>query len=129
MDYFLKKLIENKTENEIMLDKKPLYFFTHHKNNNTLLIKNLRFNSSSKIGVLLLFQLFNYIFKRSQDPLEEQLSDKNINILSDEILKDMEEDDFLEEPYSNFDNDKELEESLLSDKNKIDEYLSVFYFT
>ena len=129
LDDFLNKLIKNKKEDELIKEKKTLYIFSHLNNDNTLLIKNLKIKSSCKIGVLLLFQLYNYIFKKTQNPLEEKLSDKNISMISDEILKDMEEDENLDEKYSGIDNEKQLEEVLFKSKITIDENLSVFYST
>ena len=129
LDDFLNKLIKNKKEDELIKEKKTLYIFSHLNNDNTLLIKNLKIKSSCKIGVLLLFQLYNYIFKKTQNPLEEKLSDKNISMISDEILKDMGEDENLDEKYSGIDNEKQLEEVLFKSKITIDENLSVFYST
>ena len=129
LDDFLNKLIKNKKEDELIKEKNTLYIFSHINNDNTLLIKNLKIKSSCKIGVLLLFQLYNYIFKKTQNPLEEKLSDKNISMISDEILKDMGEDENLDEKYSGIDNEKQLEEVLFKSKITIDENLSVFYST
>ena len=124
LDDALKEILNDKMET----DKKPLYYFGDYKKNSTIVIKNLRINSSFKIVILYILKFYNHLFKKTQSPLEEKLSDKQ-NLTSEEILKDMgvkiEKNPF----KSSTDIEKDLEENFWEDSHKIDELLGVFYST
>ena len=107
----------------------PLYYFIKYKKSSTFLDKNLRINSSTKVGVLYLLRLFNHLFKISQSELDEKILNKE-NISYREILDDMnEKEETLDEKYTKYQTLNDYDEKLNIDITEIDELMGVFYST
>ena len=125
LEDILKKILND----EFDVQSKTLYYFIKYKKSSIFLDKNLRINSSSKIGVLYLLRLFNHLFKISQSGLDEKILNKE-NISYKDILEDMDEkQENLDESHSKIKFLNEFDEKLSKDITEIDELMGIFYST
>ena len=125
----LEDVLKEILNENIDCQSKPLYYFIKYKKSSTFLDKNLRINSSTKVGVLYLLRLFNHLFKISQSELDEKILNKE-NISYREILDDMnEKEETLDEKYTKYQTLNDYDEKLNIDITEIDELMGVFYST
>ena len=129
--FILDDVFNNILHGKINNEKEKLYYFINLRKNKTFIVNNNRINSSSRVCILFLLRLFNHLFKKTKSSLDPELDNKSKleNKIAGKILKDMGEENKLDEEYIDIKTEKDLEDIIDRDIKNIDENLGVFYST